>query len=253
MELWGDLHTHTLNSDGKGTLRENVEAAVNRGLGMVGITDHGPRGVGIGVKSLSVYRKEKMEARSLEQEYPIRVLIGAEANVTGTDGRLDIPMDSIKELDLLVAGLHPFVYPDRNSEALTWFLPNQAARISGFARERLRSVNTKAISEAVRKYPVDIVSHPNLMLAVDLDELSRVCSKYGAALEVNTGHSYNKEGIVSAALRHGAPVSVNSDAHTPSGVGSLGSGKALLDRFKVPPEQVINARRDFQAGKFRRV
>lgn len=253
MELWADLHTHTVNSDGKGTIRENVEAAVKRGLKAVAITDHGPRGVGIGVKNLEVYQEAKKEALDLEDQYPIRVFIGAEANVTGTDGALDIPEDSAEGLDLLVAGLHPFVQPDHNTEVLTWLVPNQVARISSFARERLRSVNTKAIADAVRRYPVDIVSHPNLMLAVDLDELSRVCSKYGTALEVNTGHTYNKDGIVRAALRHGTPISVNSDAHTPSGVGFLSPGGSLLDRLNVPPEQVFNTRRDFPAGKFRRV
>lgn len=253
MELWADLHTHTVNSDGKGTIRDNVEAAVEKGLRAVAITDHGPGGVRIGVKGLGVYREAKKEALLLEERYPIRVFIGAEANVTGTDGKLDIPPEAIEGLDLLVAGLHPFVRPHRNTEALTWLAPNQAARISGFARERLRSVNTKAIAGAVRRYPVDIVSHPDLMLAVDLDELARVCSRYGTALEINTGHVYNKDGIVRAALRYGTPISVNSDAHTPSGVGALASGASLLDRLNFPPEQVFNTRWDFPAGKFRRV
>ncbi|WP_104373589.1 PHP domain-containing protein [Desulfocucumis palustris] len=253
MRLWADFHTHTVKSDGRGTIRENVQAAAKSGLKAVGITDHGPRGIGIGVENLSVYRESAAEAGKLEEEFQIRVLIGAEANVTGTDGKLDIPPELAGRLDLLVAGLHPFVLPDRGSEALTWLLPNQFARVSRFARERLRSGNTKAQAEAVRKNPVDIVSHPNLMLAVDLDELARVCARYGTAMEINTGHKYDKEEIVTAALRHGTPISVNSDAHTPSGVGRLGEGEALLERLNFPMEQVFNTRSDFPAGKFRRV
>ncbi len=253
MHLWADFHTHTVNSDGKGTIRENVEAAAKSGLKAVGITDHGPRGIGIGVKNLTVYRESAVEAKKLEEEFQIRVLIGAEANVTGTDGSLDIPEEVAGNLDLLVAGLHPFVLPDHGSEALTWLLPNQVARVSKFTRERLRSGNTKAQAEAVRKNPVDIVSHPNLMLAVDLDELARVCSRYGTAMEINTGHKYNKEEIAIAAQRHGAPISVNSDAHTPSGVGDLSEGESLLQRLNFPMDQVFNTRSDFPAGKFRRV
>jgi putative hydrolase len=253
MQFWADLHTHTVNSDGRGTIRENVEAAVEAGLKAVAITDHGPRGLGIGVKDLSVYREAGLEAARLEQEFPIRVLVGAEANVTGLDGSLDIPGDVIDSLDLLLAGLHPFVRPDHGTEALTWLMPNQVARISGFVRERLRNGNTKAMAGAVRKYPVDIVTHPNLMLTVDLDELAGVCSRYGTAMEINTGHRYNKEEVARAALRHGAPISVNSDAHKPLGVGELSTGGALLQRMKVPPEQVINTRTDFPAGKIHRV
>ncbi|KJS14506.1 MAG: histidinol phosphatase [Peptococcaceae bacterium BRH_c4b] len=253
MQLWADLHTHTVNSDGRGTIRENVEAAVQAGLKAVAITDHGPRGVGIGVKNLSVYRESGLEAARLEEELPVRVLVGAEANVTGTDGSLDIPAEVVDGLDLLVAGLHPFVRPDHGAEALSWLVPNQVARVSSFVRERLRAGNTKAMAEAVRKYPVDIVSHPNLMLAVDLDELARVCSRYDTAMEINTGHHYNKDDVARAAIRHGALISVNSDAHTPSGVGALSTGGALLQRMNVPPNQVINTRGDFPVGKFRRV
>lgn len=242
MELKADLHTHTRYSDGHGTVEDNVKAAVERGLKAVAITDHGPRGLGIGVKGPGTYFDIMKEARALEKRYPIRIMVGSEANVTDMRGGIDLPNDVIKKLDILIVGLHPFVLTKNPTHVLTWLLPNQAARVSRRLRERLRVGNTKAISAAVLRHPVDVVSHPDLMLSVDVDELAAVCARRGTALEVNTGHDYDKENIVRAATRHGTLLAVNSDAHFPDRVGALETGAALLERMGVPPEQVINTR-----------
>lgn len=58
---------------------------------------------------------------------------------------------------------------------------------------------------------------------------------------MNTGHHYNKEETVHAALRHGALLAINSDAHSPETVGELASGIALVERLGFPAERVINA------------
>ena len=42
MRLWGDYHTHTSYSHGRGTVGDMVLAAKDRGLKEVAITDHGP-------------------------------------------------------------------------------------------------------------------------------------------------------------------------------------------------------------------
>ena len=53
MALFGDYHTHTIYSHkhhGKGTIEENVESAVRRGLRQIAITDHGFNQTTFGVK-----------------------------------------------------------------------------------------------------------------------------------------------------------------------------------------------------------
>ena len=48
--LTADFHTHTLYSDGVGTITQNVEKAVELGLKTIGITDHGFFHVSHGIK-----------------------------------------------------------------------------------------------------------------------------------------------------------------------------------------------------------
>lgn len=242
MKLIADYHTHTTYSDGRGTPAQNIEAAAGRGLAAVAITDHGPKGIGIGVAGPETFLKIKEEVAGLAGLIPeITVLVGAEAAVISSDGRLDLPMDIINKLDLLIAGLHPYYMPEKFEEALLYTLPNLAARFNRSAREKMRSVNTKALVDTIHSYPVNIISHPDLMLPVDVDELARACAGKETALEVNTGHHYNKEEIVRSAARRGARLAINSDAHYPESVGDLASGLELVERLRFPAEMVINA------------
>jgi len=242
MELFADYHTHTTYSDGRGAPAENIKAALGRGLKEVAITDHGPKSIGTGVAGPETFLAIKEEVAGLAPRFPeIKVLVGVEAAVVGRDGRLDLPKEIIGQLDLLIAGHHPYYIPENLGDALHYTLPNLMARLRRSAREKMRNTNTKALLETVRKYPVDIISHPDLMMPVEPDELARACACKETALEVNTGHHYNKEDIVRAAARRGARLAINSDAHYPESVGDLASGAALVERLGFPAEMVINA------------
>jgi putative hydrolase len=179
---------------------------------------------------------------NLSGRYPdVKVLVGAEAAVTGRDGRLELPRHIIDQLDLLIAGLHPYYLPDSVGDALKFTLPNLLVRLNRRLWAKMLNTNTKALVGAVYRYPVNFTSHPGLMMPVDLDELARACAARETCLEVNTGHNYNKEEIVHAAARWGARLVVNSDAHFPTSVGNLDEGAALLERLNFPAEMVINA------------
>ena len=243
MEFFADWHTHSTYSDGRGTIEQNVAAAVARGLDELAITDHGPRNIIAGVKSPQTYLKINSVIDNMNGKYPeITVKCGAEADIIALDGTIDIPRQIIDRLDILSVGIHPWIWPESLEGAWSVVGVNQLAHFSRGFRDKARVNNTKALKEAVSKFEIDFISHPDLGLPVDVAELASACASCDTSLEINTGHHYDKEDLVKAALKQGGNFVVNSDAHFPETVGDLASGGALLEKFKVPWERVLNAR-----------
>ncbi len=50
MRIFADYHTHTVYSHGKGTIEDNVKRAIEIGLEVIAITDHGPAHVFYGLR-----------------------------------------------------------------------------------------------------------------------------------------------------------------------------------------------------------
>jgi len=243
MELFADYHTHTTYSDGRGKLEENVQAAIARGLREVAITDHGPRNIGTGVKEAATFLEIKEEVRGLAGKYPeITVKVGAEADITGIDGQIDIPEHIIKELDLLIIGLHPYIWPDSVSDAWELVIMNQLAKFSRSMARKVINTNTKALVAAMDRYPATIISHPDLQMHVDVKEVARACARTGTAFEINTGHHhYLTLELLEQAAREGVNFSIDSDAHYPATVGDLRVGIELAEKAGISPDKIINA------------
>ena len=243
LKVFADYHTHTTHSDGRGTMEENVLAAIDKRLEEIGITDHGPNNIAVGVKSSESYLKIMEEARQLNKKHSqIKILVGSEADIVSTEGDIDVTKDIAKQLDLLIVGLHPFVLPDSVKDATNFVLANQIGKVNTMVLDKVTVTNTKALIEAMHKYDVDIISHPNLQMHVDIRELARACQSMEVALEINTGHHYNKEELIREAMPTGVNFVINSDAHFPETVGQLDEGLVLAEKFKIPAERIINAR-----------
>lgn len=243
MKAIADLHSHTTYSDGRGTVAENIRAAAAIGLERYAITDHGPHNIGVGVRNENKYLAIKEEVRELEESFPnLQVLVGAEADVISLEGEIDLSRQTIENLDLLIVGLHPYIWPKTFQDGWDFVLSNQALRITRSREDKVRCRNTKALVEAMAKYPVDIISHPNLEMPVEISEVARACQKYGTAYEINTGHNFQTVEDVYTAAKEGVTFVVNSDAHFPSSIGCLETGIELLERSGIKPEQTLNLR-----------
>lgn len=234
-----DYHVHTRLSDGLAGGRKMVEAAATAGLEEVALTDHGPRNIGVGVMASSSYLKLKQRVVNWKTG-GIRVLVGAEANIIGLDGEIDLPVGVYSQLDLLLVGLHPYVIPNSFQAARNLVLANRLQHKSRYWRAKATEVNTKTLIAAMAKHPVFCLTHPGLGMPVDIDVLAAVCASTGTAWEVNVGHSYQQPRELSRAAKCGVTFVVNSDAHQPATVGRLESGWQVLQAAGVPREQVLN-------------
>ncbi|ATW25895.1 PHP domain-containing protein [Candidatus Formimonas warabiya] len=241
MKITGDFHTHSKYSDGRHTIVEMVDAARAKGLGTIALTDHGPSNIGTGVRAAQTYLVIKDEISKLQENRPdIRILTGAEADVVSCAGDIDVPQDVVKQLDLLLVGLHPYVKPKGWKDGFTFVLGNQIAKLVPPLQNRMKSINTKALVEAMHKHDVLAITHPGLGMPLDLDEVARACLSTNTAFEINTGHNFQKVEDIKRVSEKGVSFIVNSDAHFTKSVGNLETGLALLAHANVPPEQIIN-------------
>ena len=103
--LIADLHMHTLVSGhAYGTIREMAAEASNKGLQLIGITEHGP---GLpGTCDPIYYLNFRAAPRKL---YNVEILYGCEVNIC-TGGHLSLDRRYLDALDYGIAGIHGFCY-----------------------------------------------------------------------------------------------------------------------------------------------
>lgn len=89
MKIIADYHTHTIFSNGKngkrkhaiGTIEENVQEAIKKGLKTIGISDHGYRHLLYGLDRDSIFRMREEVDRLNEKYKEIEILLGIECNI----------------------------------------------------------------------------------------------------------------------------------------------------------------------------
>ena len=240
---FADLHTHTLYSHGRGSVRDNVFMAQKRGLRLVGISDHGPGMLfGLGVNRAGTLLHIKDLTRQLAPEFSgIRILAGVEANVISTDGRLDVPKKILRQLDYVMAGLHLQIWPASLADGRKLVLDNLVgARLSQRLAQRARVENTKALVEAIHKNDIDVITHPGLKLSINTWELARAAAARGTALEINAGHRQVTVEFILLARRAGAKFILGSDAHRPERVGQLDYAVELARKAGLEADDILN-------------
>lgn len=242
MRIVADYHTHTRYSHGRGTVADNVRAALAHGLTAVGIADHGhrslpwvratPAGLAAMVDDVRLLRP---------QAGGISVLAGVEANIVTPEGDLDVPAETRRRLDLVLAGLHPLFVPPSWKSAWTLIGLNWLVPYSPSARARARVLNTRAVINAVLRHQIDVITHPGWGLDIDTRELARACARAGTAMEINAGHGHISVEYCRIAAAEGAVFCIGSDAHAPEQVGRLEAGVRIAVAAGLRPEQVANA------------
>ncbi len=157
------------------------------------------------------------------------------------EGDLDVSDSLLRDLDVVLVGLHPMVHYRSTTDTLRLGLLNLAGRVSRRLYRRGRETNTHALEEAVIRHEVDIITHPGLHLSIDTPRLAATCASVGTALEISAGHPYLTTEFVLVAREAGAVFAIDSDAHRPEDVGNLAPGLAVAEAAGLPPALVLNA------------
>jgi len=224
-DVRGDLHMHTVLSDGRNTLEEMAQAARDHGYDYVAITEHSAsHGFGNDVQPDELLRHAE-RIRSLDVP-GLTTLAGTETNVL-PDGSLDYADDALEELDWVIASLH------------TSFRMSEKEQ-------------TERMLRAMEHPLVDAIGHPTGRMigsrepyALDIDRVIEKAVETGTFLEINANPNRRdlNEVYARAAAEAGVTIVIDSDAHGADTLRrNMRYGIATARRAWLTAVQVANTR-----------
>lgn len=244
MKILTDFHTHTIyskNNHGKGTIRENAQAALDRGLKELWITDHGPSHIMFGIKR-SKFEEVRKEIDKLNLEYQgrLKLYFGIESNVMSYKGTNDIKPEELSLLDGVNLGFHyGIINPDLKSFFYFW-IANPLAKIFKSMKPWIREKNTDALINIIKNNKIQIITHPGDKVPVNIKRLAQACQKYGTALEINSSHENLSVDDLEEIKDMEVLLSIGSDAHSPRRIGDFEKALKRLEEVGISHDRIIN-------------
>jgi len=229
-DIKGDMHLHTTDSDGAGSLADMAGAAMGRGYEYMVVTDHS-RAVTIahGLDTERALRQlDEIDAFNLSLRKSGRrftVLKGTEVDILA-DGSLDHAASLLEKFDCVVASVH-----------------------SGFDMDI--ETMTERIIKAVRSGLVHIIGHPTGRLIgqrppyrVDMERVMAAAKQRSVAMEVNSYPDRLDLNDLHCKLAKdmGVMLAISTDSHGPNQLGNILYGVHTARRGWIEKDDVLNAR-----------
>lgn len=220
-----DLHTHTLSSGhAYNTIQEMVAAAAEKGVQLLGITEHAPAMPGTWCHPFYFMNLHVIP----RYQKGVRLLFGAELNIVDYEGNVDLPGQVTAKLDFCIASLHP--------PCIT----------AGSRRE-----NTAAVIHAMENPSVKLIGHPDDgRFPLDYEEVVAAAAEHRVLLEINNasllpggfreGARENALKMLEYCIKYRAPVVMGSDAHVAQALGDHTYAARILEEAGMPQELVLN-------------
>ena len=225
-DIRGDLHSHTIASDGHNTIEEMGRAARDCGYEYLAITDHSAsHGFGDDVSPEQLRRQIELVREADARLEGIELLAGSEVNIL-PDGSLDYEDDLLAELDWVIASIH------------TSF---------GMSEQAM----TERMIAAIEHPLVRAIAHPTGRLierrepySVDLEAVFAAAARTQTMLEINANPDRRDLSDLNAraAARAGVSILIDSDAHRTGTLQNMRWGIATARRAWLTREQVANTR-----------
>ncbi len=232
-DIRGDVHMHTVETDGRNTIEEMAEAARDRGYEYMAITDHSKN-----LAFANGLTDERALAhieriRAVEKKMKgIRIFAGIEVDILG-DGSLDLSNSVLEQMDIVIASVHSLFNQDR-------------------------ATMTERLLKAVANPNTSLIGHPTGRQLLrrdayqfDFDAVLRAAAKHKVAMELN---SYPERLDLNdihlrLAKQHGVKIVINTDSHHTSHMGKLRYGVTQARRAWLTKDDVLNT---LPAQKFER-
>jgi DNA polymerase (family 10) len=225
-DIRGDLHSHTVASDGRETVLQMARAAQERGYEYLAITDHSAsHGFGNDVSPDELEKQIERVAKANAKLADFTVLAGSEVNIL-PDGSLDYEEELLAELDWVIASAH------------TSFRMGEDEM-------------TERMVTAIHHPYVDAIGHPTGRMmpnrepyAIDMGRVIVAAAETGTFLEINANPKRRdiNDVYARAAVEAGVTIVIDSDAHGPEIFDVMRYGVATARRAWLTAADVANTR-----------
>jgi len=230
-DMRGDVHMHTVETDGRNTIEEMAEAARERGYEYMAITDHSKN-----LAFANGLTDERALAhieriRAAEKKIGgIRIFAGIEVDILG-DGSLDLSDSVLEQMDIVIASVHSLFNQDRMqmTERLLKAISNPNTSLLGHPTGRL------LLRRDAFQFDLDAI-----LKAAAEDKVAMELNSYPDRLDLSDVH-------LRLAKQHGVKIVINTDSHHTSHMEKLRYGVTQARRAWLTKDDVLNTR---PAGKF---
>jgi DNA polymerase (family X) len=223
-DLQGDVHMHTVETDGKNTIEEMAEAAKARGYKYMAITDHS--------KNLA-FANGLDDKRAVEHIARIRevgkkldgitIFAGIEVDILA-DGDLDLSDDVLAQMDLVIASVHSVFNqePAKMTERLLKAIGNPNTSIIGHPTGRIQLRRDS--------YHFDMAK---VLAAAAKHKVAMELNSYPDRLDLNDVH-------LRQAKQQGVKIVINTDSHHTSHMEKIRYGILQARRAWLTKDDVLN-------------
>ena len=223
-DFQGDVHMHTVETDGRCTIEEMAEAARARGYKYMAITDHSKNlAFANGLDDKRALEHIQRIRKANEKIDGIKVFAGVEVDILG-DGELDLSDSVLAEMDIVIASVHSQFNqePAKMTDRLVKAIENPNTSVIGHPTGRI----------LLRRdaYPFDMEA---VLKAAVKHRVAMELNSYPDRLDLNDRH-------LRIAKERGVKIVINTDAHHTSHMEKIRYGVLQARRAWLTKDDVLN-------------
>ena len=223
-DIQGDVHMHTVETDGRNTIEEMAEAAKARGYKYMAITDHSKNlAFANGLDDARAVAHIARIRKAGKQIEGITIFAGIEVDILA-DGDLDLSDDVLAQMDLVIASVHSVFNQDsaKMTERLLKAIENPNTSIIGHPTGRIQ-LRREA-------YAFDMTA---VLAAAAKKKVAMELNSYPDRLDLNDVH-------LRQAKQQGVKIVINTDSHHTSHMEKIRYGILQARRAWLTKDDVLN-------------